>query len=119
MVEQFQVGVGDVAHHVPPCSDWWSIRLLETALLSRGRSPTSLRCLSSQATADEKKKPHCIAATGCVVLLGKQDRAGLLGAFADKLNHPLALADIGQLRHQRREVLVWPDLGGSLRSHAS
>ena len=67
----------------------------------------------------EKKKPRCIATTGCVVLLGKQDRAGLLSALADKLDHPLALADIGQLRHQRREVLVWPDLGGSLRSHAS
>ncbi|MDK8796232.1 hypothetical protein QP968_11075, partial [Corynebacterium sp. MSK041] len=54
LVEQFQVGVDEVAHQVPPCSDWWSIRLLETALLSRGRSLASLRCLSSQATADEK-----------------------------------------------------------------
>lgn len=119
LVEQFQVGVGDVAHQVPPCSDGWSIRLLETALLSRGFSPAPLGVHLCWPRPREKKKPRCIAATGCVVLLGEQDRAGLLSALADEFDHPLALANVGQLGHQRREILVWSDLGGSLRSHAS
>ena len=69
--------------------------MLETALLSRGFSPALLGVHLCGPRPTVKRNTPLHRYNGYAVLLGKQYRAGLLGAFADEFDHPLALTDVG------------------------